>query len=166
MTLSVGRLRSLFSYDPLTGQFRRKISSGKARKGSIARGSNARGYIFIPIDGKTYPAQRLAWLYCYGEMPLQDLDHINRDRADNRIANLRLCTKAENARNATMRGASSGLKGVYWRPKPHKWVAIITADRQRHFLGSFDSSADAARAYNQAAERLHGEFACLNNVGQ
>lgn len=87
-----------------------------------------------------------------------DVDHANHDTLDNRRANLRVCTRAQNSINSVLR-SPSGYRGVY--AKSGKWCASITGARQIH-LGTFGSPVDAARAYDDAARRYHGEFAVLN----
>lgn len=92
--------------------------------------------------------------------PLQ-VDHINGDPLDNRKANLRLVTHDENTRNAFVtRRSATGFKGVF--PRKGRFAAAIEAGNQRHRLGSFPSPEAAARAYDEAARRLHGPFARLN----
>ena len=91
------------------------------------------------------------------------VDHINGDGLDNRKANLRLATAAQNSRNRRQRrGKSSRYKGVsFIRPKG-KFVAEITCNGKRMSLGHFESEVEAAKAYDEAAKKHHGEFACLN----
>jgi hypothetical protein len=94
------------------------------------------------------------------------VDHINGDGLDNRRCNLRPATLVENARNRRLpSNNTSGFKGVNWHRGNGKWAASITADGRRHSLGYHDSPEDAGRAYDAAAIRLHGEFACLNFPG-
>lgn len=91
------------------------------------------------------------------------VDHINGDSLDNRKANLRICSNAENVQNVGPTAANtSGFKGL--RFKRGKWDARITANNKQFFLGSFDTKEAAAVAYNEAAKKLHGEFARLNHV--
>lgn len=93
------------------------------------------------------------------------VDHINGDGLDNRRANLRQATHAENMRNRRRAISNrSGYKGVYWVRDRRKWKAQIKAGGRKYELGRFSDASDAARAYNEAAVRLHGEFAALNII--
>ncbi len=92
-------------------------------------------------------------------------DHANHNGLDNRKANLRKCTNAENARNARPKKSNrTGFKGVLIaaRCKFRKYTADITFERQRHLLGYFRSAEEAAHAYDEAAKKFHGRFAFLN----
>ncbi|WP_408640432.1 AP2 domain-containing protein [Sphingobium chungbukense] len=89
------------------------------------------------------------------------IDHVNHDRLDNRRQNLRPSTQQANQFNKKPQGGRSRYKGVTWYPE-QGWVARITRDRKRHFLGAFPTDELAARAYDTAARRLFGEFAFLN----
>ncbi len=94
------------------------------------------------------------------------VDHVDHDKLNNNVGNLRWCTRSENNRNATKRSdtMSSSYKGVCWYAKKSKWIAYITADGKRHHLGYFDSEVQAAVAYNNAAIHHFTEFACLNVI--
>jgi hypothetical protein len=90
-------------------------------------------------------------------------DHINRHGLDNRKKNLRNCTKGENNLNqGGERNSASKYKGVYWKKDTKKWAACIKKGGKRKHLGYFDDEAEAAKAYDDAARRLHGQFAGLN----
>jgi len=92
-------------------------------------------------------------------------DHINGDTLDNRKLNLRMATHLQNSRNQQLRvDNSSGYRGVCFDKKAGKWMAYIRHNRQRTYLGYFGNSKDAARAYDMAAIRYHGDFASLNFV--
>jgi hypothetical protein len=91
-------------------------------------------------------------------------DHINGQGLDNRRSNLRICTQAQNVHNrGKLRNNVSGFKGVCWHTGGF-WTAQIYLNNRRHHLGSFDDPIDAAKAYNEAALRLHGEFAKPNAI--
>lgn len=91
-------------------------------------------------------------------------DHINRDGMDNRSANLRAATTAQNSRNRKKfsRPCSSKYKGISLRKKTRTWQAMITFENKKIHLGYFKNEIDAAKAYDEAAKKYHGEFACLN----
>jgi len=90
-------------------------------------------------------------------------DHINHDGSNNTKANLRLCTRAQNARNERRRtGGTSRFKGVSWHKRDRKWHARIYHKGRCHHLGAFDSEYAAGRAYDRAAIALYGPFASLN----
>jgi hypothetical protein len=95
---------------------------------------------------------------------LDEVDHKNGDGLDNRRENLRLCTRGQNACNArkTNRARSSRFKGVSWDRANRKWAAQICKDYQNRLIGRFDDEEEAARAYDEQAKILHGEFARLN----
>jgi hypothetical protein len=154
------RLRQLVSYDPETGVFTNRVARPRVSVGQELGWKNGKGYRCMAMDGVTYPASRLAWLWLHGEWPAAMVDHIDRDRLNNRASNLRLATNAENSRNAKLsKRNASGAKGVYWYARHEKWTAQIRVNRKLLSLGYFAQKADAIAA-RQEAEREHfGEFA-------
>lgn len=108
-------------------------------------------------------AHRVIWALVHGEWPAADVDHINGNRTDNRLGNLRHATRAQNLRNSGSRGGSSRYCGVCWDRARGKWVANCYDDtgRNRH-LGRYDDESRAALAYDEAARRWHGAYARLN----
>jgi hypothetical protein len=92
-----------------------------------------------------------------------DTDHINGNRLDNRLINLRICNTPENQHNSKLRKSNtSGYKGVSWHQQNKKWLAQITNNYKNTYLGCFDTPEKAAHAYDKAAKELFGEFARLN----
>jgi hypothetical protein len=154
--LTQERLQERLLYDENTGEFTWRTPLTKRMKvGQLAGAVKRGGYIRIGLDGKTYAAHRLAWLYKFGRHPGSDLDHINRVKTDNRIANLREVSRAQNNQNAGVtKSNSSGSKGVT-RHKTGKWQAQIRAFGKNHYLGIFSDISDAHAAYCLAASRLH-----------
>jgi len=155
--LTAERLRELLHYDPETGLFTRRVNRqgrwGKA--GSVAGHINPRGYRVIWI-GCNWMAHRLAWLYVHGAWPEGQLDHINQDKTDNRIENLRLVTHAENMQNRPhQRNNVSGFKGVAPCKKTGRWQALICSNNKQIYLGLFATPELAHAAYCDAAARLH-----------
>ena len=149
-------LRSLLDYSPVTGVFTWRVTrGGKAHKGDVAGAVNNLGYILITVDGATYRAHRLAWLYVYGEWPEQYLDHINCVRSDNRIVNLRLATLGQNQAN---RRKTKGVlpKGVKKHRK--KFAAQICVDGKRMYIGVYATAELAHAAYCEAAQKAFGAY--------
>lgn len=148
------RLRERLHYDPETGIFRWRVRPhrrSRRRAGDVAGYLQPQGYISIRIDTVGYRAHRLAWLYVYGCWPKPEVDHINRDRSDNRLANLREATRTQNAWNTDAHASNtSGVRGVYWHKRAGKWHAQIAAHGQMIYLGLFDSIEEAGAAYRAA----------------
>ncbi len=142
-------LRRAFSYDPCSGQI---FSSSGRKVGSKL----PVGYIYITAKERKILAHRLAWFLHYGDWPHGQVDHINRNRTDNTLSNLRLASPAENAQNTGLkRSNTSGFPGVV-RTKDGKWYAQIRAGGKRLWLGYFDEKELAATAYAVARNELHG----------
>jgi hypothetical protein len=161
--LTQARLKELYHYNPETGLFTRLCDSIQYKAGTVVQSRTSDGYLYTWIDRKQYKLHHLAWLYIYGTIPTENIDHINRSRRDNRIANLRLADKSENSCNARKRiDNSSGWRGVYWHQKASKWVAQIQKETFGMYIGLFTCPLDAASAFNLAAYQLHGEHASYN----
>jgi len=153
-----------FRYDPENGKvYWKKRSGQKGVPGKEAGHTNRAGYIEIRFKKTTYKGHRLAWaLYYKNTKTPQALDHINGERSDNRIQNLRPATAPENARNRKKgTGRTSRYKGVSWYNRKSKWQAQIKSNCKSLHLGYFCSEYEAHLAYCEAAIRLHGEFANL-----
>lgn len=151
-------LKEQVSYDPKTGEFTRLVrSSNSVNVGDKAGCLNKiTGYVEFSVFGTLHKAHRLAWLYVHGHFPPEQIDHINHDKADNRIDNLRLCTAATNSQNQTMyKNNSSGVTGV-WRDTERKnWMVYISVRGKRITLGRREDINDAI-ALRKAAEKKYG----------
>lgn len=159
--VAISRIKELLIYDPETGIFIWRVTRARgAKAGSQAGSLDKNGYVVIGIDGRNYRAHRLAWAYEKGEWPVGDLDHEDRDHADNRIAKLRPASRSQNMANSVPhRDSSSGLKGIFFDKRRQRWASIITKNGRRKWLGYFDTAASAHAAYCLEAEKLFGEFA-------
>lgn len=162
-SLTAERLREIAAYDRETGVFMAKfIRRGSPRRciGRPMGTQNGIGYIVIRIDGCSYLAHRLAWLYVMGEWPAKGIDHKNSNGSDNRWENLRVAGQVENLQNARKRrDNTSGFKGVRYRANRGHWYATLKLNGRNKYLGSFHDPESAHAAYVGAAERYFGEFA-------
>ena len=151
------QLHLLFDYNPETGIFTRKVkTSNSVKVGDIAGSDNGNRYIKFCVNSKLQFAHRMAWLYVYGLIPEGNIDHINGNPSDNRISNLRLVNQSQNMQNTNKwKTNTSGYKGVTWAKDKNKWVAQIWKNHKRHYLGSFDESEIAYKAYCEAATQMH-----------
>lgn len=151
------QLKSVLSYNPETGVFVWTINSKSGKPGRVA-GSLSNGYRVVPIHERFYTAHRLAWLYVHGYFPSR-IDHINGDRDDNRIANLRIADASQNGANKRRpENNTSGAKGVQ-KIGGGKYAAFITVRGKQKCVGKFDTLQEASDAYLAAAKEGFGEFA-------
>lgn len=162
--LTQGHLKSLLSYDALTGEFRWVGQPDGLHKPLIGRVAGVvlkSGHRQITIDGKQYVASHLAWLFVTGSLPDGMLDHRDLDAGNDRFTNLRPATKQDNSANRhAYKGSRTGVKGVQFRDgRTRPWIAQIRVNNKLINLGSFSSKDEAAVAYINAAKSAFGEFA-------
>lgn len=163
--LTAKRLRQLLSYDPETGLFTRLVDRCKHRAGEIAGSISDVGYTVIGVDGKTYQASRLAVLWMTGEWPPNEVDHRDNDPQNNKWANLRPATRAEQTRNVRSKCNVLGFKGVTAHlPGPGnrrttvRYQASIRIDGRQTYLGSFGTPEEAHAKYVSKAREVFGDF--------
>jgi HNH endonuclease/AP2 domain len=162
--LTAERLRELMEYDPETGVFKWRRGRGGVWAGTVAGTVDpSTGYVRIYVDQKNHHAHRLAWLHVTGAWPEGQIDHRDLDRANNRFANLRPATNAQNMQNASLYANNkSGYRGVSWSRGSRKWWVQVKANGVHYNGGYFDDVEEAAKARDRLAEMLHGEFVRLN----
>lgn len=129
------------------------VSQHKWRISALKYTSYARANINIYMHRLILDAKKEEWV-----------DHINHNGLDNRRENLRLCTPSQNHMNRRIIKGNSEYKGVSWDRARRKWVAYIKVGQQHINLGGFTDETEAAQAYNRAAIKYFGDFACINIV--
>jgi len=162
--ISIDRLKEMLSYDASTGVFtwiktpcaNQPEFIGRQAGDALSRYADGSArYVSIVIDQQRYAAHRLAWFYVHGRWP-GSIDHINRDRRDNRLANLRECTHAQNMQNTGInKRNTSGFVGAQWNRQRQRWAATIVANGIRRHLGLFDTAKEAGAAYLAAKRKYH-----------
>ena len=186
--LTYAEISKLLKYEPETGKFFwlprpvEMFSASNFRGGPEAKSKtwNIRysgkeaftslqncGYVQGGILGRGYLAHRVAWLLTTGSWPSNQIDHINGDRTDNRIANLREVSNTGNARNMSISVRNkSGVPGVFWDAKRSKWVANIGENSRTKHLGSFDdfNLAVEAREIAKVEQGFHPNHGKRNRL--
>ena len=166
---TIEEIRELLDYNPDTGdliwRYRDPSMFKDASKanawnkrfaGVVAGGEGVNGYRVVMIRPRLHKAHRLAWAHYYGSWPENMIDHIDGDRKNNSISNLRDVTNSANGKNARIsRANKTGVTGVFWREDIQRWSAYITSNRKRTYLGHFVGFDDAVAA-RKAAEPQNG----------
>jgi hypothetical protein len=150
--LTQEELKRQVLYDEETGVFTNKITRNpRALKGAIIGNDNGKGYLFMQLNKNKYYLHRLAYLYMTGEMPINEIDHINGVRHDNRWINIRHVTVSENMRNVAIGSKNtSGHVGVTWHKYMRKWMAQIKMNKKNICLGYFSEKENAVKARMKA----------------
>jgi len=155
-SLTQERLKTLLSYDAETGVFTNKTHRTRAKIGQPAGALTSEGYTAFQIDGKKIYAHRAVWLYVYGKWPENEIDHINQNRNDNRLCNLREADRFTNAANTGKHLTNtSGHKGVTFHARNKKWQVQMRARNKTFYVGQYDLLADAVQARAIAEIFLH-----------
>lgn len=154
--ISQERLKTLFEYRD--GCLWRSFRSGP--RPVLPRDGGKDWYRSVKIDGNTYLVHRVVWTLLKGAIPSgMEVDHIDGDKTNNRIENLRLASRSDNGMNRLKPAANtSGFKGVLWSKAAGKWLAKIKKDQTAIHIGLFDDADAARRAYEQKARELFGQF--------
>jgi hypothetical protein len=157
----VQQFKECFDYDLISGQLFWKAGSRKrfARSRFKAGSIDSKGRLRIEFKKRSYAAGAIVFALFYGRLPKGQIDHINQNKLDNRIQNLRECTNAENSRNRKSRNPLG--KGVSYHRG--RYIARIMKDGVTRHLGCFKDKESALKAYKEASIVLHGDFACPTN---
>lgn len=168
MEITQDLVKQMFDYRD-DGNLIWKVNRGRNKtKGRVAGGSSTDGiYRVVSLGNRQYKVHRLIYLWHKGELP-KEVDHKNNNCTDNKIENLRKCCREQNQRNRTKtnKTTSSKYKGVHFNVSTRKWIAKIGYKNRSIYLGRFTNKAEAAQAYNLAAQKLFSNFANLNNTLQ
>ena len=164
-SISADYARSVFAYDPETGAISRNIkTSSSAEVGCIIGRDNGDGYSRVSVMGKRVYVHRLAWLLHYGEWPANQIDHVDGDRSNNKIANLRDVDRTANAQNIHVANSNTGVLGVSYDANRKRYVAQISVgprgSAKTIHLGRYRLIEDAQRAYLIAKSKYHPS-ACI-----
>ena len=145
-----------------------KVISGRRLSGPVGA-VNSRGYASVKLTtngvSKSYLVHRVCWFLHYGSWPTKFLDHINGNRLDNRISNLREVTGSQNSMNKKGNSCSNSVfRGVSYHNREGHYRAVIGTSGKSNYLGGFVCEREAALVYNHTAEKLFGEYAKFNQV--
>jgi len=161
--LTVFTIRECLNYDPKTGEFTRAKRTAQCHqvgdRADLPAYGHLTGYLTIGLQGDKHLAHRVAWAHFYGEWPTHHIDHINGNKSDNRIVNLRDVPNKVNTQNRlrTIDGKNKTNKvGVFWHPQSTRWRARIMTNKKGIHLGMFDTQEEAHAAYI-AAKRIYHE---------
>jgi hypothetical protein len=155
----IEELKKLLYYEPDTGLFRWKFSRRGAQANSVAGSLHSRGYIHVKINQEVFKAHRLAWALHYNQDPGgMQIDHIDENKSNNKIINLRLAGHRENGANfGPQKNNKLGVKGIHC--EKGKFKTRIKRNGKEYHLGTYDTIEEASDVYRATAQELHGEFA-------
>ena len=164
--LTQERIKELLDYSKETGKFIWKVQRQCVKQGTIAGSLSKLGYIKIVIDGKSYLAHRLAFLYETGSFPVNFVDHINGVTFDNRWYNLRNATRSENIQNSITAPRGLPRNVFFYGEKKNPYRVVIYHHGKSHSYGYFSSLEDASNTATEIRKKLHGEFAVENRANR
>lgn len=165
--LTQEKLKEILNYDPETGLFKWKERTwleGKQKtfnvrfSGKIAGSLSNSGYLQIGINNKDYLCHRLAWFYIHGYWPKDYIDHIDRNKTNNKISNLRLATNSENSQNIVKchpNNKYSKLLGAHYDKRRNLYYSVIVINKKRNWIGWFKTAIEAHNAYVIEKRKIH-----------
>ena len=138
--------------------------SRRVKRFSIAGGVNRYGYVSLRILGEPFLLHRVLWAMRHGYLSgSNQIDHVNCERSDNRMCNLRIASNSENMMNTKLRSTNtSGFKGVWFDKQQSLWIAEIWKDGVKHRVGKFSSAEEASRHLESVRKKYHRNFSRSN----
>lgn len=160
--LSQSEIKKLFNYNPGTGEVTRLVANSNfVRVGDNPGWIENTGYYRVHIGGKSYLLHKVIWMYMTGEWPKFDIDHIDRNRLNNKWDNLRKATRSANMANGGKRESLTGFTGVYQNKSGY--MSKIKIGNQQVYLGQFKTPEEAYEAFKLKHREVHGEFSRYAN---
>lgn len=151
---------SLLRYEPETGLLFWKIPRRNCRLDRPVGGGNSYGYIQISINYERFSGHRLAWLLSTGKWPVNDIDHKNQNKGDNRLVNLREATRSENKMNVSLQSNNkSGIQGVNFNLEKKRWQVRVKIHGISKHIGWFETLEKAKDVRLKAEKKYYGKFA-------
>jgi len=146
------RVKALFDYNELTGELSFVETKGRGkRKDKMVGCITKQGYLVVWAEKRSYQAHRLIWMHFYGKEPVNGIDHIDGNKLNNAIINLRDVSQQENTKNRRKsKNNTSGFVGVFWDKNKDKWRARVNVNKKAVYLGYFSCKGDAITARKKA----------------
>jgi hypothetical protein len=157
--LTLALVNEYLTYDPDTGKLYQRKKRPRIQVGSLAGCVRPKGYRYIELEGRKYPAHHIVWLLETGAAPIKSLDHIDGDKDNNKFSNLREVTTKQNSENrGKQRNNKTGYKGVSFNSRLQKYVAQIQHNSQAIYIGLYPTAYEAHLAYENKAKELFTHY--------
>ena len=162
--LTQERLKELLNYDPVTGVFTWRVTTGNGvQAGDVVGCIRPKGYVQVSVDGVLYYAHRLAWFFTYGYLPENEVDHRDQIPGHNWILNLREIGHVCNLRNTgNYSNNKSGVKGIHWFKRIKKWRVQVRVNGKLYSFG-YHEDFDEAVCHRLAVEQCLNWNGCDSN---
>jgi hypothetical protein len=159
--IDLEKIRQAISYDPDTGVMKWKIKTARTNIGSVAGTKGSHGYLCFSVFKRQYLVHRLAWMLHHNIVlsKWEFLDHIDRNKLNNKMENLRLATPKDNNGNVPILSTNtSGYRGVSWDKNKNAWACYLWNKNKKKHLGMFPTAEIAAKVYDKHAKEYFGEY--------
>jgi hypothetical protein len=157
--LSLSLVLEMLEYQPETGALLQRKARPKVKVGSLAGVVTPYGYRYIQLQGRKYAAHRLIWYIEHGSFPPHDIDHIDGNKLNNKITNLREATRKQNCENkGAQKNNKLGIRGVSYNQRLRKYVAQIQHNGINQYIGLYTDPQEASKAYEEVAKSLFTHY--------